>query len=87
MEEDRRLREEEFRLQNLNYKEKIDDLLRKNQKLENLNFDLMKDYMQIKFDSQSNEKRVFEDIELLKVQNESLSSTVKQLTEKHQVEK
>ena len=87
LEEDRRLREEEFRLQNIVSKEKIEELLKKNHKLENLNIELTKDYMRIKFDTQTNEKRFFEEIETFKLQNEALTETIKELTVKTDLEK
>jgi hypothetical protein len=82
MEEERRLREEEFRLHMLNSKEREDDLLKKNQKLERLNYELTKDYMQLKYDSSNNERKLYEELELAKLQNEALSVSLKELTSK-----
>jgi hypothetical protein len=87
LEEDRRLREEEFRLQALNSKEKLEEIMKKNHKLENFNIELTKDYMRIKFDSQTNEKKLFEEIETFKVHKEALEETIKEITVKSDLEK
>jgi hypothetical protein len=82
MEDERRLREEEIRLLVLNSKDREDDLLKKNQKLERLNYELTKDYMQLKYDSSNNERKLYEELELVKLQNEALSVSLKELTSK-----
>lgn len=87
MEEDRRLREEEIRLNILNNKDKEQELLKKNQKLEKLNYELTKDYMQIKYDSSNNERKLFEELELIKLQNEALSVSLKEVTNKTVMDK
>lgn len=87
MEEDRRMREEEFRLQNLNSKDKIEDLLRKNQKLEKLNYEITKDFMQLKYESSLNEKKLYEEMESLRTQGESLAQRLNEVTNKTKAEK
>jgi hypothetical protein len=82
MEEERRLREEEIRLFILNSKEREEDLLKKNQKLEKLNYELTKDYMQLKYDSSNNERKLYEELELVKLQNEALGVSLKELSSK-----
>jgi hypothetical protein len=81
------MREEEFRLQGQVNKEKIEELLKKTHKLEDLNIELTKDYMRIKFDTQMNEKKFFEEMEVFKVQNEALVETIKEITVKTDIEK
>jgi len=66
---------------------KIEELTKKNQKLENLNYELTKDYLHLKYDSSTNEKTLYEEIELLKLQNEALSETVKDLNYKNSLDK
>ena len=61
--------------------------MKKNHKLENLNIELTKDYMRIKFDTQTNEKKLFEEIETFKLHNEALTETIKELTVKTDIEK
>jgi len=87
VEEDRRLREEEMRLQNINFREKIDELTRKNHKLESLTLDMTKDILQMKFDSQNNERKLYEEVEMYKLQNEALSLSLSQLNTKICVDK
>lgn len=87
LEEDRRLREEEYRLGISNSKEKLDDMIRKNQKLEKLNYELTKDFMQLKFDSSNSEKDLFEEIETLKLQNEALSVSLKEVIYRTNIDK
>ena len=87
MEEERKLREEEIRMQSINYKDKYEALLKKSQKTENLNNELMKDFMQLRFDSSNNEKRLYEEIEILKLQNEALSVSIKDVINKTNYEK
>lgn len=87
MDEDRRLREEEIRLLDLNSKEKLEELTKKNQKLERLNYELTKDYMQLKYDSSNIEKKLYEEIELIKLQNEALSISLKEITNKTTMDK
>jgi coiled-coil domain-containing protein 77 len=87
MEEDRRLREEEIRLHILNNKDKEDELIKKNQKLEKLNYELTKDYMQLKYDSSNNERKLYEELELIKLQNEALSVSLREITSKTVMDK
>jgi hypothetical protein len=87
LEEERKLREEETRLLNLNANEKIEGLTTKNQKLERINYELTKDYMQLKYDSSNVEKKLYEEIELLKLQNEALSISLKEISNKTSLDK
>jgi hypothetical protein len=87
MEEDRRLREEEIRLREMNYREKIDELTKKNQKLDRINYELTKDHMQLKYESSTNEKKIYEELETVKIQNEALSVSLKELMHRTNVDK
>ena len=87
MEESRRLKEEETKLTILAASERIDDLIKRNQKLERINYELTKDYMHLKYDSNQTERRLYEEMELTKLQNESLSITLKDISTKAQVDK
>jgi hypothetical protein len=87
LEEDRRLREEEHRLWVIDYKEKLEDSIKKNQKLEKMNYELTKDFMQLKFDSSNGEKEKFEEVENLKCQNEALSVSLKEVIFRTNVDK
>jgi hypothetical protein len=87
LEEDRRLREEEYRLGMANSKDKFEEMIKKNQKLERLNYELTKDFMQLKFDSSNSEKDLFEEIETLKLQNEALSVSLKEVIYRTNIDK
>ena len=87
LEEDRRLREEEHRLWVIDYKEKLEESIKKNQKLEKMNYELTKDFMQLKFDSSNGEKEKFEEVENLKCQNEALSVSLKEVIFRTNVDK
>jgi hypothetical protein len=87
LDEDRRLREEEIRLRDMNYKEKIEDLTKKNHKLDRLNYELTKDHMTLKYDSSNTEKRLYEELEMVKLQNEALSVSLKELMHRASLDK
>ena len=87
MEEDGRLREEEFRLQKLNMNAKLQDLQRKNKKLEKVNYDITKNYMDLKYDIEINNKKLNDEYELAKLQNEALQNSLKDVVKKINIEK
>lgn len=87
MEEDRKLREEEYRLQTINWEKQNNELSRNKAKLEHLNYSITKDYMDIKFDNGINEKKLNDEYELIRLQNEALETTLKDLIHKVQLEK
>ena len=87
LEEDRRLREEEHRLGTIDYKEKLEDSIKKNQKLERINYELTKEFMQLKFDSSNGEKEKFEEVETLKCQNEALAVSLKEVIYRTNIDK
>jgi len=87
LEELRRLREEEWRLKHIDYNERINELIRKNQGVENLTNSLTKDYLQLKFDSQNNERKLYEEIESLKKENQTLNQIIKELNYKTNFDK
>ena len=87
LEESRKLKDEETKLQLMAASERIEELMKRNQKLENLNYEITKDYLHLKYDSSQIEKRLYEELELVKLQNESLSTCLKDISKKSQVEK
>lgn len=87
MEEDGRLREEEFRLQKINMNQKLQELHRKNKKLEKLNFDITKNYMDLKFDIEINNKKLNDEYELTKLQNEALQNSLNDIVKKTNIER
>lgn len=87
LEEDRRLREEEYRLGLANSKERLEEMIKKNHKLDKLNYELTKDFMQLKFDSSNNEKDLYEEVENLKLQNEALTVSLKEVIYRTNIDK
>ena len=87
MEEDGRLREEEFRLQNINMQSKLAELQKRNKKLEKLNYDITKDYMDLKYDMEINNKKLNDEYELAKLQNEALTHSLNDIIKKTTIEK
>ena len=87
IEESRKLREEEFRQQLLNYNRQSNELLQKNQKLEKLNFEIVKDIMNLKQDNSIKEKKVYEDMEITKLNNKALENTLKEIVDKTRKER
>ncbi len=87
MEETRQLKEEETKLALISASERIEDLIKRNQKLEKLNYELTKDYMHLKYDSSQVERRLYEELELMKLQNESLNFTLNEISSRAKIEK
>ena len=87
MEEDGRLREEEFRLQNMNMQSKLAELQKRNKKLEKLNYDITKDYMDLKYDIEINNKKLNDEYELAKLQNDALTHSLNDIIKKTTIEK
>ena len=87
IEESRKLREEEFRQQLLNYTRQTNELLQKNQKLEKLNFEIVKDIMNLKQDNSIKEKKIYEDMEITKLNNKALENTLKEIVDKTRKER
>lgn len=87
MEESKQLKEEETKLALISASERIEDLIKRNQKLEKLNYELTKDYMHLKYDSGQVEKRLYEELEMMKLQNESLNLTINEVSSRAKIEK
>lgn len=87
LEENRKLNEEEFRQQVLNYNREAEDLIKKNQKLEKLNYEIAKDYMLLKHETGIQEKKIYEDMEVIKLNNKALEQSLKEIVDKSHKEK
>lgn len=87
MEAERKLRDEEFRLQSLLWKEKHTDLLKQNQKMEKLNIEIAKDIFNSKYYTNMKEKQKYEELEVMKAKNELLQHTIEDLMKKNKKEK
>lgn len=87
LEENRKLNEEEFRQQLLNFNHETSELIKKNQKLEKLNYEIAKDYMLLKHENEIKEKKIYEDMELVKINNKILENNLKEIVNKSQKER
>ena len=87
MEEDSKLRDEEIRLQTINMNQKLLELKKRKNRLEKLNFDITKNFMDLKYDTDKNNKRLNEELELTKLQNEALKNSLNDITKKANIEK
>jgi len=87
MEEDYKVKEEEDRLKTNNNKQILEKLTQKNNKLNNNTYEITKDYMQLKYDFNINEKKLYEEIETLKLQVEALTFTLDDVVKKFEVER
>ena len=87
MEEDTKLRDEEIRLQTINMNQKLLELKKRKNRLEKLNFDITKNFMDLKYDTDKNNKRLNEELELTKLQNEALKNSLNDIIKKANIEK
>lgn len=87
LEESRKVSEEHTKFSILSAKDKIEEVMKKNQKLEKLNIDLTKDYLLLKYETSQSERRIHEEIELLKLQNESLSINLNDILKQGKIER
>ena len=87
MEEDAKLRDEEIRLQTNNMNAKLQDLQRRKKNLEKLNNDIISGFMDLKYDSGINKKKLNDELELTKLQNEALNNSLKDVIRKNNVER
>ena len=87
MEEDSKLRDEEIRLQTNNMNAKLQDLQRRKKNLEKLNNDIISGFMDLKYDSGINKKKLDDELELTKLQNEALNNSLKDVIRKNNVER
>ena len=87
MEEDAKLRDEEIRLQTNNMNSKLQELQRRKKNLEKLNNDIISGFMDLKYDSGINKKKLDDELELTKLQNEALNNSLKDVIRKNNVER
>ena len=87
IEENRILKEERFRQQCIAYKNKVDDLIKENQKLEKLNFATAKDFLELKYQNGIEEQKKFEELEKIKQENALLENQLKNIVKKSSQDK
>ena len=87
IEENRIMKEENFRQQCIAYKKKADDLIKENQKLEKLNFATAKDFLELKYQNGIEEQKKYEELEKLKNENAELENQLKNIVKKSSMDK
>ena len=87
IEENRVLKEERFRQQCIAYKNKVDDLIKENQKLEKLNFATAKDFLELKYQNGIEEQKKYEELEKIKQENAVLENQLKNIVKKSSIDK
>lgn len=87
IEEDGRLREEEFRLQANNMNAKLAELKKRKKKLDDLNYKITKDFLEVKYDTDINNKKLNEENNLIKMQNQALENSLKDIIKKASIER
>ncbi|MCQ2821544.1 MAG: hypothetical protein MJ252_30165, partial [archaeon] len=87
LEENRKLREEEFRQKCLDYNKESEDILKEIQRLEKLNHEITKDMMELKYDNGLKEKKVYEEMEVTKLNNRALENNLNDAIAKGRQEK
>ena len=87
LEEIRKIREEDFRQNLLNYKQQSNELLNENQKLENLNYLTCKDLMELKYDNGIKEKKNYEKMDEINNSNTKIANDLKSIVQNYTKEK
>ena len=85
--EEDKLRDEEIRLQNNNMNKKIDNLNKKNKNLKKSNYSMIKKYMDLKYDTNTNNQKLKNEIDMTKLQGEALQTSINDLKKKSKLDK
>ena len=85
--EEDKLRDEEIRLHTINMNSNIDNMNKKNELLKKNNYSLTKKYMDLKYDTNKNNQKIKDEIELTKLQGEALQGSISELIKKNKIDK
>ena len=85
--EEDKLRDEEMRLQTINMNKNLDNLGKKNKNLKNSNRSLTKKFMDLKYDTNQNNQKLNDEIEITKLQREALKKSINELIKKSKLDK
>ena len=85
--EEDKLRDEEMRLQNINMNKNIENMNKKNKILKKSNYSLIKKFMDLKYDTNQNNQKIKDEIEMMKLQGEALQSSINELKKKTKTDK
>ena len=79
--EEDKLRDEEIRLQNINMNKNLENLDKKNKNLKNSNYSMIKKFMDLKYDTNANNQKLKNEIDMTKLQGEALQTSIKLRTQ------
>ena len=82
-----KLRDEEIRLHTNNMNSKIENMNKKNNLLKKNNYTLTKKYMDLKYDTNQNNQKIKDAIEMAKLQGEALQGSINELIKKNKINK
>lgn len=80
--EEDKLREEEIRLHTINMNANLENLSKKNKNLKKNNYNLTKKYMDLKYDTNQNNQKLKDQMEITKLQGEALRGNIDELLKK-----
>ena len=85
--EEDKLRDEEIRLHTINMNSNIENINKKNKLLKKNNYSLNKKYMDLKYDTNQNNQKLKDALEINKLQGEALQGSINELIQKNKVDK
>ena len=85
--EEDKLRDEEIRLQTNNMNSHLNNLTKRNNYLKKLNFNLTKNYMDLNYDIKQNNNKLNDEIELTKLQNDTMKNNLNEIIQKAKMDK
>ena len=85
--EEDKLRDEEIRLHNINMNKNLENLDKKNKILKKNNYSLIKKFMDLKYDTNTNNQKIKDEIEMTKLQGEALQGSINELKRKTRIDK
>lgn len=85
--EEDKLRDEEIRLQNINMNKNLENLDKKNKNLKNSNYSMIKKFMDLKYDTNANNQKLKNEIDMTKLQGEALQTSINDLKKKSKLDK
>ena len=85
--EEDKLRDEEIRLHTINMNSNIENMNKKNKLLKKNNYSLTKKSMDLKYDTNQNNQKLKDALEINKLQGEALQGSINELIQKNKVDK
>ena len=85
--EEDKLRDEEIRLHTINMNKNLENMEKKNKNLKKNNYTLIKKFMDLKYDTNLNNQKLKDEIEMTKLQGEALQGSINELKKKTKMDK